>query len=172
MKITKERKVYAAVCGLAALLFVADRLSGSKQAEAAAPAADAAATVVHVAETGPSAAAVQGNVIAARLRDLSKSENLSVETLVDAFRGASGGESAVVVAGFKASHSLGAVMLGRKGASAIINGKCVRVGETLDGYKLNSVSKGVATFVNGSDRVELTLATNVTPDNAIADANK
>jgi len=58
---------------------------------------------------------------------------------------------------FKQQHRLMAVLTGTGGGTAIVDNKCLRIGETLDGFSLQSVGTHSAVFVMEGERVELTL---------------
>jgi hypothetical protein len=58
---------------------------------------------------------------------------------------------------YSKNHRLTMVLLLGDGGTAIVNGKAVRVGDELDGYKLVGITAGSATFVSGNDRAELKL---------------
>jgi hypothetical protein len=54
----------------------------------------------------------------------------------------------------KSRHSLTAVLSGRQGM-AILGGRCVRVGQTIEGCKLIEVTGQTAVFQAGSHRIEM-----------------
>ncbi len=53
------------------------------------------------------------------------------------------------VAAFVASHHLGATFRDRENAYAIVNGRIVRIGQTVDGFRLITIDSFRATFTNG-----------------------
>jgi hypothetical protein len=58
---------------------------------------------------------------------------------------------------FRQTHRLAAVMVTRESSQAIINGNAVKVGQTLDGFVLESLSDKAAVFRSGKARVQLIL---------------
>jgi hypothetical protein len=64
---------------------------------------------------------------------------------------------------FRREHRLTAVMLGGSSVSAVIDGKCLRIGEPLDGFRLVGVSVGSAVMEADGIRVELKLKTGSPP---------
>jgi hypothetical protein len=61
---------------------------------------------------------------------------------------------------FVAAHHLNAIMSKQKGGMAIINGKLFAIGQTLNGFKLTSVSDSEATFAGHDTIVTLRLPSN------------
>jgi hypothetical protein len=58
---------------------------------------------------------------------------------------------------FQDRHELTAVIMGPQGARAIVDGKCLAVGQTLDGMKLISIGRKTAVFAGGGVRAELAM---------------
>src|SRR5207248_1245566 len=82
--------------------------------------------------------------LAQRLRNTGKAQSLKVDEITDPFRATAAAEQSGE--NFKTNHSLMAIMVSGRGGSAIISGKCVRVGQSVDGYKLESIADGIATL--------------------------
>jgi hypothetical protein len=58
---------------------------------------------------------------------------------------------------FRARHRLTAVMVDSAGGQAIVDGRLLKVGQTLDGFVLSSVQMRTAVFTNDEGSVELRL---------------
>src|SRR5688572_2963508 len=178
---TKQKKIYAAVLGLAVTAFAADRwvighdaapeeaeqlLMTSNTTTAAAPVSTTAALVtgqpvMAAGAVAPVAAAPNTSTLARRLREVATAERLDLAEVSDAFRvspvwlppPAPKVEAPKVardlVAEFHKDHRLDAVMKnGTKGGGlAIIDGKTVRPGQALDGFRLLKVNDRSALFV-------------------------
>ena len=174
MKITKKQRISICLLVVAIGALVADRtvLRPGDATPAQAGAAELAA-----ADDLPSAAnsetqADEGSSLAARLRELSSSEDLDSGEVRDAFKLSQTWlaelcppepeRPATPVRRAKPAepvHHLTAVILASDGGRAIVDGKCLRVGQKLNGMKLISVSKRSAVLEFGGKRVELTLET-------------
>src|SRR5688572_29812322 len=182
---TKQKKIYAAVLGLAVTAFAADRwvighdaapeeaeqlLMTSNTTTAAAPVSTTAALVtgqpvMAAGAVAPVAAAPNTSTLARRLREVATAERLDLAEVSDASRvspvclppppppPAPKVEAPKVardlVAEFHKDHRLDAVMKnGTKGGGlAIIDGKTVRPGQALDGFRLLKVNDRSALFV-------------------------
>lgn len=175
MKLTKQTKVYAGILGLGLIALVADRAlftpAGASAAVEAtplnsAPAADivAARPATPVASTSDDAASVGTATISERLRVVAKEAEKAPEFSGDAFAppvttGQSAPAARVAPASaelFKAQYRLtGLVHSGNTGA-AIIDGKPVRVGESIGGFTLTRVDASGATFELDGQQVTLT----------------
>ncbi len=110
--------------------------------------------------------------LADRLRELADRDGLDVDGAGDAFCPAdawyrAGGEEPVVVEEqplpadpaelFAARHTLAATVIAAGGGTAIVGGRCLAVGKSLDGFRLAAVDERSATFVRGASRVVLRL---------------
>ena len=163
MKVTKQQKVYAGLLVLGLIALVLDRcVFTPSSADASDQASDlliAKPAQTRTESPAPahkaSATAPAGNPVALKLTQLSESMHLPGTAVKDAFCPAptwSGGNTAgpgAEVRSFEQSHTLIGVMLGGASAAAMVDGKLVRVGQSIDGYKLLSVSKGKAVFQSG-----------------------
>src|SRR5256885_961384 len=180
MKWTKERKIYGGLLALGLVALVIDRCSGGPK-EAAAQQEDAAALVApNVAgKTAPSknARTSEGAILARsdislaeRLRAATNGQLVSDKSVVDVFRpsrkwaGDAGGSEAHVLSDaerFRAAHRLTAVMMSGRSSRAIVDGTPLRLGESLDGFKLLSVDPAKA--VLGRNGASVALALEQTP---------
>jgi hypothetical protein len=163
MKITTKKKVYTALLavGLAGLWL--DKGFGGASPADASPAtaelapADGAAPGFRSAATGVS--------LVSELKGMS-SGNFDPLSAHDAFVPAKYWTAACINAAtpthaqttaseFQRDHRLSALMLSGHGGQAIINGQLVRVGHTIDGFKLVAIGPNRATLLNGEILVEL-----------------
>jgi hypothetical protein len=158
MKLTKERKIYAGLFVAAACALIGDQLfSGSQPVPASAVAAIVASAEPHkaaapvIAASSPRSATLVG--LAQKLRNLDHDQVLSASALSDPFQMPKGWDNASDspadnrVATFSQRHHVSALMVsGARGGSAIIDGQPVRVGQSLDGFKLVEVSTKSAVF--------------------------
>ena len=178
MKWTKERKIYGGLLALGVVALVVDRLSGGPK-EAAAQQEDAAALVApNVAgKSAPSKTArisdagavlARANIsLAERLRAATSGQLVSDKSVVDVFRpspkwagAAAGGGDAHVLSDaerFKLAHRLTAIMMSGRGSRAIVDGTPLRLGESLDGFRLLSVDPARAILGRNGARVVLAL---------------
>jgi hypothetical protein len=144
-----------------------------KAAPAATPTPTAAAAAAPKAEeTGPSPGTAE---IVKRLQTIAADQSLSTGEIRDAFKpapawvaaaasdktgGAGGaGSKSVETSGqrFAKKHQLTAVVLGR-GGGVLVDGKFLRIGQSLDGFKLTAVEQRSATFASEQEQVKLELA--------------
>jgi hypothetical protein len=189
MKVSNKIKIYGAVLGLAVGAWGVDAAffsaTPAKAVATATPTAAEATTDPAVAAAGMSdvvAAAtsesetgIPANWISDRLRAWPGSGNLKLAGLRDAFAApdawiarqqpavvAQSGQAADT---FQKSHRLAAVLLdGKGGGRALVNGRLLPVGQSIDGYRLASVTKQSATFAsNAGRRVILTLGGQAMP---------
>jgi hypothetical protein len=163
MKVTKQQKVYAGllVLGLIALVLdrcvftpasadASDQASDLLIAKPAQSRKDSPAPTRKATTTAPA-----GNPVALKLTELSESMHLPGTAVKDAFCPAPAwaGEGKSNVGGevrsFEQTHTLIGVMFSGGSAAAMVDGTLVRVGQSIDGYKLISVSKGKAIFQSG-----------------------
>jgi len=168
------------VLALALSAFVADRaflesgLSGPREAVAS-PDVTADASGPALAGAGDdlqASRALAVSALAGRLDAIAKAHRLQPEEVKDAFHPSS---AWVVVTkavspgppprpvearpvAFARTHRLGAVVVSGSGGSVIIDGQCVNIGQSVDGFRLVSVGKGWAVLVSDDgDRVTLRL---------------
>ena len=176
MKLSKQRKVYVAIFALAVSALGVDRLflGGSEATPSRANGETASGASVQPSPApsglgGGSAGAPRpaAKPLAERLRDLSQKQGIDMKTVKDAFSCspewfprqevvATESASGVEASQFRSKHELMAVMAGARG-SAIIDGKCLLVGQKLGEYELISVGERCAVFQRGGRRVTLTL---------------
>ncbi len=166
---SKTKKIYASVVVLAAVAFVADRWVVGH-----APATAEASTELAVASpTGVEVAAVQKaeaqRTLAARLREAADAEQLNLADVRDAYRpcaawvavqpavSAPAVTSNAAAVEFRQHHRLDAVMTNARGGFAIIDGKTVRPGQKLDGFKLLRVGERTAVLSANGSIVEMNL---------------
>jgi hypothetical protein len=170
MKLTKERKIYAGLFVLAACAFAGDQLfSGPKEAAAsvdAAVVATAQAAPAAAGATKPNPHSANTTQLAQRLRALDHEEALSASALSDPFKlsktwdGAALAQGDGSISSFIQRHRLTAVMVSGVRGSAIIDGELVRVGQSLEGFKLVEVSTKSAMFERNKQIARLTLTDN------------
>ena len=172
MKVTRERKIYAAVVAIALLGLVLDRtIYGSRDtgADAAQPAPDA---LLIAPATAPIAAAsgVEELSLATRLANTASQERvlggsdinepfksqIAWLTPVRAEAPATGPTEAEQ---FQQKHTLTAVLGTGQSGYVIVDGACVRIGRSIDGFKLVAVDRGSATFESNGARIKLVLKT-------------
>lgn len=194
MKLTKQRKVYAAFLGLAAVAFVADRLlflpAGAGAAMlpadgAAAPAETAAQTVatgtVADGAHAVSAKADEGPSLAVKLKEAAPLwpedrdpfrrpwQGVMVSTAKTGAATASAAEP-VTAAEFAAKHELKAVSTMNEQSIAVIGKLSRRVGETVDGWTVVGIDDRCATLERGNARVTLNLRVTTKNDNYVKTA--
>lgn len=170
MKLTKERKIYAGLFLVAVCAFIGNEVfSGPSEASAADAAPVASAPVRTAAPAAPTVSqhSAMTDQLAQRLRTLDHDEALSASAVSDPFKlsksweGASDGPTDNRVWAFNQRHHLTAVMVsGARGGSAIIDGELVRVGQSLEGFKLIEVSTRSATFECNKQIARLALSDN------------
>jgi hypothetical protein len=187
MKLNTQKVVYLGVMGLAAVAFAADRWFFS-------PAAASAQTVTQSQAAGSNAAGTPKTAVAAtgqdglaglaslsqRLQAAADSDGVDVTQVKDAFRPSAlwvskpeaSAKGVTTADHFRSQHQLLAVMSGTRGGIAIINGKTVRRGQTIDGFRLTSVRERSAVFENTDGVVELALTkgSDASTDNAVVRA--
>jgi hypothetical protein len=184
MALTKERKMILVVLGLAVGAFLVDRLvldSGfSEPAQAQASEAVAISQAPILAGRTPAAEpvapqadpAVAAQVaLADRLAQLQDSKGFTLTKINDAFARPGGlappadlpndrpepSAAASAAETFQKTHRLMAVVASERGHMAIINGRTVRVGQSLDGFELLSVEQRSVLLGKDSVRVQLKL---------------
>ena len=184
MALTKKHKTYGAVVVAGALALLVDRVfldSGQTTPNAATaevleapPLAGAApAEPAPVAPVSPAPIPSQDESVAARLQAAIGAKVVDPSSVRDAFCPAPAWiaepKAATPVVEpvesraerFQRSHHLQAVMVGDLGSYAIIDGRCVFVGQMLDGFKLVCVGQASATLAAEGARVTLKLKSDV-----------
>ncbi len=175
MKLTRQRKIYLAILaiGLAALavdrVFLGSDGAGPSRANAqtSGPAGSGPELAVLPPGSRAAASALAADALAERLRRLSKKQGIEMKAVKDAFACPEGwlpGQAASQPARppnagaleFQAQHQLMAVMAGSRG-SAIVDGKCLLIGQKLGLYQLVSVGKRSAVFRCGDEQIVLKL---------------
>jgi len=137
---------------------------------------DASAPASAGAEGNPQASpTLTVSALARRLDAVAKAHRLQLAEVKDAFSPASAwaGVAKAVSPGppprpiepkpaaFARTHRLGAVVVSDSSGSAIINGRCVNIGQSVDGFELISVGKGWAVLASDEGvRVTLRLPKN------------
>jgi hypothetical protein len=163
MKLTRERKIYAAVLGLGLAVVGYDQLTAPASADAAsepqatllmasAPASNKQNNTAHAGD-GPS--------LAVRLSELAaKTGPTSPDQIRDAFvpsqswlgKGALAGDRIDRAAAdkFVQRHRLGTVATSASGDIAVVDDKLMQIGSKLDGFTLISVTTHSALFDAGN----------------------
>jgi hypothetical protein len=180
MKFTTKHKVYAIIGGLALSALGYDRITGGPSASETAaandlllsPTAVTAARPVQrpagpVATAAPSAGASDA-VLVERLDALAKSRRFDFAQTRDAFTPAAswiapqasasngGGKRPEEAAlAFVAKHRLISTVVNGKNPNAMVDGRLLRIGEELDGFRLVSITKQSACFELAGTRAEL-----------------
>jgi hypothetical protein len=167
MKVTKEQKIYLGLLGLGLVAFAMDRFVFTPPAAQAADTSSdllvnkSATPGLHAtgAAGAKPAAASTLNPVAQKLGTLSESMHLSNVPVRDALTPSpnwSGITTAAAdEASFEQKHELSGVMVSGKHPAAVVDGKLILVGQTVDGLKLISVAKGAAMFQAGESTVTL-----------------
>jgi hypothetical protein len=171
MKVTKSQRVYFGllVVGLAALgvdrfaLTPPTALGADDAQSLLVKPADASAGVSDATPL-PTAVSIQSNPIADKLKQLNDSIPAPKGEIRDAFTpGAAwtgtvaGGVSGSTATFSQTHHLTGVLVCGRSG-QAMVDGKDVLVGQTLDGFKLIAVKPGMAVFAAGDLQTTLRIA--------------
>jgi hypothetical protein len=179
MKMIRKHKGYAVVLGLAGIVVVADQCFFL---EATGPSTARAATGVLVAEplsatlSPPIASPVETlsdigqerPAIAERLQGLAQKHRLQLSEIDDGFdRPSSWKQQEQTVRELKASqarandfrtkHHLAAVLTAERQGLAVLEGKPIRIGQTIDGFTLVAVAHHSAVFEANGIRVELSM---------------
>ena len=185
MKVTRERKIYAAVIGLALLGLTLDRIihpGDSGQDTLSDTSASLGTIQINRDSKGDTGVApiAEELSLATRLTNAAEGSNAgvlarrddpfshSVLWLIPSVSESAGPSSADQ---FVQRHTLSAVMAPRAGSAgyAIIDGLCVRIGNSLDGFRLIAVDRASATLESGAGqglalvptRVKLSLKTSL-----------
>ena len=170
MKISKKQRVSICLLVVAVGALVADRtvLRPGDATPAQAGAAERAAADDLPSAAGSETQAGQGSSLAAKLRELGSSEALDPGQARDAFRPSQTwlaelcppkpepvAKPRAIAKPAEPVHHLTAVILASDGGRAIVDGKCLRVGQELNGMKLISVAKRSAVLELNGKRVAL-----------------
>lgn len=184
MMLTRRRKIMVLICVVALVALIGDRLqlasSGIGPVSAAASGlADEYAVKIDL-DGGSDrvlakAPARPDSALANRLDKFTDRNALAAVSKRDAFRPSPAWLSEIVgpppvapvaedpaksaAKDFAEEHTLNAVLLGPGGDSAIVDHRCLKIGEKLGDYRLLSVDDRSAVFRAGSVRVTLSLAT-------------
>ncbi len=174
MKLTKERRVYAAILGLAGAVWAVDRLwlSGGPQPASASAIAAGAPAVAAPASAAPGAgnSAAPKAALADRLESLRRSLP-AAPAGDDAFRvpaewrpnlpeapSAAPAAPRFDTEAFSKAHRLTRVLMGSNINAAVVDGgSMLRPGQELDGMVLKEVTARSAIFERDGAEVELTL---------------
>lgn len=167
MRVTQSQKVYFGLLAVGLIALGVDRFVLTPPAAAASddtqsllvkPADSSAGTVPLVA----SPVSIQSNPIANKLKQLNDSIPAPRGEMRDAFTpgaawaGATGGAFGNgALANFSDTHHLTGVLVSGRAGQAMVDGKDVLVGQTLDGFKLIAVKPGVAVFQQGDVQITL-----------------
>ena len=174
MSLTTSHKIYASVLGVALVGFALDRTllapDGAAAGETTPPAATGMDTVSIMATPMPiPVAAAPTRTLALSFRELAARRGLKLEDISDPFTvpnhwlpdeasipietstGVSPGRR------YLASHQLNAVMENAQGGSAIVDGKRLRIGDELDGFRLVLIQRRSVVMEGEGVRVTLAL---------------
>jgi len=186
VKLTKQRKVYAAFLGLAAVAFIADRMmfqpAGAGAAtlpqDGEATPAEAAAEASGAAKPSPAAASEpMGPTLSEKLATAPGAVDSTRNPFQQPWRGvtvspATGGKSKagdelVTASEFAAKYELTAVSKLNEVTVAVIGNAARQVGAVVEGWKLVAIEDRTVTLERGTQRVTLALRGTSMPDNAI-----
>ncbi|KPK79719.1 MAG: hypothetical protein AMJ81_12905 [Phycisphaerae bacterium SM23_33] len=177
MTVSKTEKVYLGVLAMALGALVIDRtFLGSSQVTPSQAAAQQAAPSPQPPQAAPvpppgpdEPAAPESPALAARLREAAGAEKPDYANVRDVFALSQGwlaelespatqpGTSAAKSVPARPVHKLMAVMVGGESSYAIIDGKCLLVGQEMDGLKLISVEQNSAVVEADGVRIQLPL---------------
>jgi hypothetical protein len=191
MKLTKERKIYAAVFAVAIGGFAVDRMflgeTGPAESAAALAVRPGGAAVTPSAKatvpaamhaTSSNVTLTEENSLALRLEKFAQRQQYELPVVANAFvpdakwvAPVEESQKAKVeekktedaAAQFTSRHKLMAVMSSGGVAAAIVDGKLVHTGEQVDGFTLTRVAEGLAVFEKDGRQVRLELTVNVGP---------
>jgi hypothetical protein len=170
----RKRWIYVGVLGVASVAFIVDRLFlGTPETAEAKPAAQtpkaARPTAASKKPQGqpvvvdPSLAWLEKLAEPGTERDVfapspewlarSKAEAAEAAAAAEREKGPQPGSPRA----FEEAHKLQATTVMGQGGLAVVDGQCLSVGETLDGFRLARVEAGQVEFRRGADRVTLTL---------------
>lgn len=173
MAITRKRIVYGSVLALAAGAFLWDRAASGPPAPTAAIAAAEPHARGKATPPTPTIAAVAARTgLSQRLQELAQAHHLDAGAVENAFglsplwprkddatnAATKPSDESVLADAFVKRHKLDAVMVRTRGGYAMLDGKGIVVGQSIDKFRLIAVTKTTATFAHGETRVELRLA--------------
>ncbi len=178
MSITTKHKVYGCVLvtGLSAFAddkkFFAPSDAAAQDSSVSEYAMTSSTSVLDAARRDLAAMAdvpAEGSNIADRLSAVAEARSLDLTDVRDAFKPSPSwfGDDGTVqqqdvggaaTARFVQSHRLMAVMVGGPNGSAIVNDKCLFIGQEIDGFRLISVGARNAVLASNGVRVELQLS--------------
>jgi hypothetical protein len=177
MKLSMRQRIAVCILAVAAAALVVDRafLRPGDATPAEADAALSAALDELPCALDSRTSAAEERTLAARLRDLSASEDPGSGDVRDAFRPSQAWLAVLFPPppeappeskpeSRKPVHRLTAVILDKNGDRAIVDGKCLHVGQEIDGVKLISVGQRSAILESRGTRVELKLETSAQAD--------
>jgi hypothetical protein len=180
MTLSRKHKLLFAVLGVAVAallvdwLFLRDETTGPSQAQASvnAPAVVPEAAPPDPVPEPPAAAAATPDTeqppLADRLRKVAETLGLDPTDMRDAFVPPEDWLSELkppeavapqrdLAGEFAQEHRLTSVILIGTGGSAVVDGRAIRVGQELDGFRLTRLTPGGAVFQSGDSQVELRL---------------
>ncbi|MGH7176997.1 MAG: hypothetical protein ACREJC_06440 [Tepidisphaeraceae bacterium] len=169
MKLTRERKIYAGLMCLGLTGFLIDRAFFGAAPESAVASENVAE--VRAAQTPPvgreqnNPPAPDSGSLAQRLEATARAQACDTSDIHDAFQppaswgGVVRNSQPAPQPGevFAQKHRLTAVALNGTVGSAVVDGRCLQVGATVDGFKLTSVKRGSVVFRSGDTEVSLRL---------------
>ena len=177
MALSSKQKIFASVLALSVAGLMTDRafLGPNEVAAQESTAAHNAATLqTSVAETAnadrtfASALSTPKSTIADRLETIADAQALDLTNIPNAFQPSpawmpdepspeSPALDSASAESFRAAHRLTAVLADGTRGYALVDGRCLLIGEALDGFTLIGVSDGSAVLESDRTRVELTL---------------
>jgi len=178
MKLTTQQKISFGVLGLAAIAFVVDRcMSSSAPAAAHGALVSRAASTPVVRHAAPSISPVQASnppdnaaatALSARLQQAADELNAQPACAQDAFTpsrswgpvgssGSAASERLAAAAQFRQKHTLKGCVINSVGGGAFLDGKFIRPGDRVDGFRLVDLTQRTALFDAGDIQVELTV---------------
>ncbi len=179
MSITTKHKVYGCVLVTGLSVFAADKTFFGPSDAAAQDSSvsefgitTSSTSVLDAARRDLTALAdmpAEGSDIADRLAAVAEARSLDLSDVRDAFKPSPGwfgddgtaqqqGLDGAAAATFVRSHRLMAVMAGGANESAIVDDKCLFIGQQIDGFRLISVGARNAVLESNGVRVELQLS--------------
>ncbi len=185
MKLTRERKVYAAVLALGLGWLVYDQVTGGGAEPADGASAGAADSLLVApsqrstkAEAATDLAAAELGSLADRLAAAEPAASFEAPQMRDAFCAvdhwltphtpgvrpvplSKTTSAETSVEAFRRNHKLAAVVVRATSPGAVLDGRYLTIGQSIDGFRLTAVSKEGATFESGNTRVVLAMPTGI-----------
>lgn len=165
MRDTRRKHIALVVLGVALAAFAADRwLSGDEQSQGAVAQANAASptktplSATLTLDKAPKMPTRPESLLACRLEELTHGQGgegrdifrPSVQWIAPKPTPAAKAEADVVeadpVSVFQSRHKLSAVLVNGGGGAAVISNTLMRVGQSLDGFRLNEIRRNAVTF--------------------------